>query len=101
MQPIYILLASAAVTGGIVYGIYYLTASKKVKSKDKASLKDIDPMVTEGFLDEIEEEFEARVNAEAPLEKTSKSIEEYPDCFGTSEKSASCAHDCSVARGCF
>jgi hypothetical protein len=106
MDFIYIVLLSAAITGGIVYLIHSFSRPKKRPSK-RSIIDDLDFEIDEDFLEDVDEGFEGRVYGkvqETPTmevkQKPMGKISDYPPCFGTLDVYNKCKKDCNVLNEC-
>jgi hypothetical protein len=104
MQPIYIVLTSAAVTGGIVIGIYYLTRSSKNQSpqqpQPERGIEDLYLGLDEELLEELEEGIVSEEEKREKVLENTNSPKKYPDCFGSKKKFKTCEKDCGVSKEC-
>jgi hypothetical protein len=84
MDFIYVILVSIAVTGVIVYGIYYFTRSPRQHRTQMESYV----------------ESEVKVYSERETTQSVEPAKVYPDCFGSTDRYKSCKRDCSVSNEC-
>jgi hypothetical protein len=98
MQLSIILLISAALTGGIVYGIYHLTRSRSLERPLLKAVEDLDFPVEEK--QQVLTERKSVVKDAQSSSGVGGKIKNYPDCFGTKEKYSSCKRDCAVSGEC-
>ncbi|RMF91661.1 MAG: hypothetical protein D6733_00585 [Methanobacteriota archaeon] len=104
MEFIYVLVISAAITGGIVYGVGRFSRGRRRPSK-KSLLDGLDLEIDEDFLEDVDSGFEGRVyrkaaETEARESKPAGKVSEYPPCFGTADAYSTCKRDCSVLDEC-
>ena len=97
----YIVLASGAVTVAVVYGIYRLAHNKKAPRRPhREDEEDLELEIKEDFIEDVEEKFEGEVYKKAIDAQPTKSLKEYPECFGATDRYSACKRDCSVLDEC-
>jgi hypothetical protein len=100
MDFIYVILVSIAVTGVIVYGIYYFTRSPRQHRTQMESYVESEVQNDEEFLEDVEEGFQGKVYSERETTQSVEPAKVYPDCFGSTDRYKSCKRDCSVSNEC-
>lgn len=98
-----IVLVSAFVTAGVIYGIYFFTQPRRARGqskKDRAVKGGI--KFEEDFLGDVEAGFEGHVYQKAGFNVQTESGPEsvYPDCFGSVDKIECSEDSCSVSDEC-
>ncbi len=100
MEFIYVILVSIAVTGGIVYGIYYFTRSPRQPRSRMESYVESEVQYDENIVEDVKEGFQEKVYTEREPTKSKKPAKVYPDCFGSIDRYTSCKRDCNVSKEC-
>ncbi|GBE56832.1 hypothetical protein BMS3Bbin16_01043 [archaeon BMS3Bbin16] len=97
MDFTWIVLISALVTAGVIYGIYFFTRPQQVRMQPKKKQIDVDTFdLEEDFFGDVEAGFEDGVSLSVEV----VTADVYPDCFGSVDK-IDCNEDgCSVFEEC-
>ncbi len=96
----YVILLSIALTGAIVYGIYYFTRSPKQPRSQMESIVDSEVRTDEDFFENIEEGFQGKVYTKKKMTQSDELGKAYPECFGSTHSFNSCKRDCNVSNEC-
>lgn len=90
MDFTWIVLVSAIVTAGVIYGIYYFTRPNQIRS----------PRMDEDFLGDVESGFDEGVYRKMGVSISEGEEAVYPDCFGSVDSNADCEAGCGVSEEC-
>ncbi len=101
MDFTWIVLVSAIVTAGVIYGIYYFTRPNQIRSPriegaDDKSILELD----EDFLGDVESGFDEGVYRKIGVSISEGEEAVYPDCFGSVDSNADCEAGCGVSEEC-